>query len=50
MLKLLHSISNFSDKMGMRSPEDIKQQLSNLIEEAQPVFPNLASRLDEIQR
>ncbi len=34
----------------MRSPEDIKLELIRLIEEAQPVYPNLASRLDEMRR
>lgn len=36
--------------MGVRSPENIKLELNRLIQEAQPVFPNLASRLGEMWR
>lgn len=34
----------------MRNPEDIRLELSKLIEEAESDFPNLAARLDEIKR
>lgn len=34
----------------MQNPEDIRLELIRLISEAQPVFPNLASRLDEMRR
>lgn len=34
----------------MQNPEDIRLELIRLINEAQPVFPNLAARLDEMRR
>lgn len=34
----------------MRSSQEIKLELIQLIQEAQPVYPKLASRLDEINR
>jgi hypothetical protein len=34
----------------VQSPDEIKITLSNLIQEAKPVFPRLASRLDEMRR
>ena len=34
----------------MQNPDEIKIRLDNLIQEAKPVFPRLASRLDEMRR
>ena len=34
----------------MLNPDEIKRNLDDLIQDAKPVFPNLASRLDEMKR